>query len=284
MSEQPPLQQPPIFSNVSNATSTTPLSNNTQIPVGTPVSDIMRMVVNYFPIIIGVFFVLIFAVVLFAWVIRGRRLRAGVYGRVLKGKGDCYGVLLDLNSNEMIIVPMTKVSSNRYAFTYRKSEYIFIPVEGRPYIVRGLDKPVYLGVLAGEVGMEGNPELFFASGIVKAVAHDIRADLDSENVLLDKLILKVAGEQSTCQGRIPTFTGISFEVSPAKLVLALYRDYVQKTIAILNVMSESWRSIEALSKARKSEISEYGRLIVFISIAGIIAVVALALAKFSGVI
>jgi hypothetical protein len=206
--------------------------------------------------------------------------------RALKAKADAYAVVLDLNTRVMYVVPMRRLSPYRYLFTKGNTNYLFVPVFNKPFVIEGTSSPCYLAVTGGpSLALELDPSLTLSVGL--ATSREGLSTAERVRDLVGRLASELASGTTTYTSEIPSLPEVSVEVSVPKFLASLYMDMAAYTKSMLTLLTDAWTAIEEMAKTMRAErfagLPHLGKFLVYLGVFMMVVIVALWLAHYFGV-
>jgi hypothetical protein len=206
--------------------------------------------------------------------------------RALRTKADAYAVVLDLNTRLLYVVPMRRLSPYRYMFTKGRTNYLFVPVFNKPFVIEGTSSPCYLAVTGGPpLALELDPSLTLSVGL--ATSREGLSTAERVRDLVGRLVSELASGTTTYTSEIPSLPEVSVEVSVPKFLASLYMDTAAYTKSMLTLLTDAWTAIEEMARAMKAErfagLPHLGRFLVYLGVFMMVAILALWLARYFGV-
>jgi hypothetical protein len=206
--------------------------------------------------------------------------------RALKTKADAYAVVLDLNTRTLYMVPMRRLSPYRYLFTKGNTNYLFVPVFNKPFVIEGTSSPCYLAVTGGpSLALELDPSLALSVGL--ATSREGLSTAERVRDLVGRLVSELASGTTTYTSEIPSLPEVSVEVSVPRFLASLYMDVAAHTKSMLTLLTDAWTAIEEMAKTMRVErfagLPHLGRFLLYLGVFMMVVIVALWLAQYFGV-
>jgi hypothetical protein len=282
VSYQTPVQTPPMLE------TQTPAQTPATLPAPAPAPDLLQLLRE--PWFIAVATAVVAVTVLLVLALRGGvGTGRGIapIARALKTRADAYAVVLDLNTRVMYVAPMRRLSPYRYLFTKGKTNYLFVPLFNKPFVIEGTSSPCYLAVTGGpSLALELDPSLTLSVGLAAS-----REELSAAERLRDlvvRLTSELASGTTRYASEIPSVPEVSVEVSIPRFLTSLYMTTAAHTKSMLTLLTDAWTAIEEMAKTMKAErfagLPHLGKFLVYLGAFMMIAIVALWLAHYFGVI
>jgi hypothetical protein len=261
------------------------------VPTSTPAPALGLLQLLREPWVIAVATAVVAVAVLLVLLLRGGGVHAGrgatPIARALRARADAYAVVLDLNTRTLYVVPMRRLSPYRYLFTKGNTNYLFVPVFNKPFVVEGTSSPCYLAVTGGpSLALELDPSLTLSVGL--AASAEGLSTAERMRDLVGRLASELASGTTKYTSEIPSVPEVSVEVSIPRFLASLYMDAAAHTKSMLTLLTDAWTAIEEMAKTMRAErfagLPRLGMFLVYLGVFIMVVIVALWLAHYFGVV